>query len=77
MIGYATMRFWSPLLGSPAVRLSMVDDRGGEFYSIIAVDRSAKAYRAARDRALDAIEEAIYRGDEPGEVRHEERSEAA
>ena len=59
------------------MRLSMVDARGGEFYRIILVQsgfvrdddgKRVPRYRADRDRALDAIEGAIARGDEPGEV---------
>ena len=59
------------------MRLSMVDARGGEFYRIILVSsgfvrdddgKRVPRYRADRDRALDAIEVAMARGDEPGEV---------
>jgi hypothetical protein len=55
----------------------MVDARGGEFYRIILVSsgfvrdddgKRVPRYRVDRDRALDAIEAAMVRGDEPGEV---------
>ena len=64
---YREMRFWSPVLGCDAARLSMVDERGGEFWRVVPVS-GGKAWREARDRALDAIEDAVARGDEPGEV---------
>ena len=82
MSGYHEYRYWSPTLGGDAVRLSMVDKRGGEFYRIILVSsgfvrdddgKRVSRYRVERDRALDAIEDAVRRsdqhgGDEPGEV---------
>lgn len=61
-------RFWSPLFGCDAARLSMVDDRGSEFFRVVPVV-SGKGWREARDAALDEIESAIMRGEEPGEVR--------
>ncbi len=64
---YSEYRHWSPTLGCDAVRLSMVDERGGEFYRIIPVV-SGRGWRAARDEALEVIEDAIIRGAEPGEV---------
>lgn len=68
MSGYSAHRYWSPMLGCDAVRLSMVDDRGGEFFKIIPVDAPGQPYRTARDAALDAIENAIAAGAQPGEV---------
>lgn len=68
MAPYFAHRYWSPTLGMPAVRLSMADDHGGEFWRIIPVDGSSAKYREDRDAALDAIEDAIARGDDPGEV---------
>lgn len=64
---YRAYHYWSPTLGVQAVRLSMVDAHGSEFYSVIA-DEGGKSYRAARDTALDAIEDAIAEGQQPGEV---------
>jgi hypothetical protein len=67
MAFYRAFHFYSPLMGCEAVRLSMVDARGGEFYRI--VPRSdGKAWRDVRDRELDLIEDAIAGGAEPGEV---------
>ena len=68
MSGYSEFRHWSPLLGSEAARLSMVDARGGEFYCIVPVEYPARLYRERRDLALDAIEAAMAARREPGEV---------
>ena len=48
-------------------RLSMSDDRGGEYWSEIVVGRISE-YRKLRNEALDKIERAIVRSDQPGEV---------
>lgn len=77
MPAFREHRFWSPMLGCDATRLSMTDARGGEFFKIIpvqsgvALDRDGKRvprYRVDRDAALDAIEDAVASGQEPGEV---------
>jgi hypothetical protein len=68
---YREYRHYSPTFGMNAVRLSMVDWHGGEFWRIIAIDGNAEKYREDRDLALDAIEDAIARGDDPGEVSDE------
>lgn len=68
MSGYSAYRFWSPLLGADAVRFSMVGERNAEYFAIVP-GGEGRVYRENRDRALDAIEDAIARGDEPGEVR--------
>lgn len=47
----------------------MADEHNGEHFKIIAVDGTFKENRRAREEALDAIQDAIERGDEPGEVR--------
>lgn len=64
-------RFWSPIFGCDAVRLSMVDSRGSEFFKVVAAPEG-KAYRQMREDVLDEIEAAVLRGDEPGEVCGEE-----
>lgn len=49
-----------------AVRRVMVGDaHGREYYCFI---EDGRGYRDRRDSVLEAIEEAIARGDEPGEV---------
>jgi hypothetical protein len=74
--GYRQFRFWSADLDSEAVRLSMADRQGREYYAIVA-SATGKGWRARRDAALDAIDGAITAGDEPGEVRVGEQHEAA
>jgi hypothetical protein len=69
MSSYRAWRFWSPTLGVEAVRLSMVDEHGAEFYMIVPADRGAREWRQERDRALDVIADAIDAGAQPGEVR--------
>lgn len=41
---------------------------------LISAEVNGKVYRERRERALDAIEEAIMRGDTPGEVEFNERA---
>lgn len=49
------------------IRLSMVDERNGEFFLFIpALD--GKAYRERREKALETIQTAIEAGLDPGEV---------
>ena len=76
---YREHRFWSPLMGDYAARISMP---GGEiaaqahgpqastmeYYAIVRAPEHGRLYREAREVALDAISDAIMRGDEPGEV---------
>ncbi len=63
---YAERQFWSPFLNTRAARLSMCDDHGGEFWSIIPIP--IRGWREARNVALDGIEAAIRDGKQPGEV---------
>lgn len=65
---YREFRFWSPLMGQEAARISMVDDRCGEFFMIIPAS-GGREYREARNAAIDAISTAIDIGLSPGEVR--------
>lgn len=62
-------RYWSPTLGLDAVRLSMAGQRGSEFFVVVPKDDSRKRWRERREELLDALAEAIERGDEPGEVK--------
>lgn len=71
MTGYREYRFYSPMHDSIAARLSMVDERNGEFWRVVPIT-SPRTYRKERELALDAIEEAIDMGAEPGEVRNGE-----
>ena len=49
------------------VRLSMVDKHNREFFMTIP-ERGAKKFRERRDEAIDAIQEAISLGLQPGQV---------
>lgn len=66
--GYSEYRFWSPMLGGDAARISMVDDRGGEFYQIIDAEGRGSTYRARREAAIEVIAQAIEMGLAPGQV---------
>lgn len=68
MIVYREYTFWSPLLGARATRLSVPDERGAEYFAILARQVNGRTWRETRDDALRAIELSIMRGDEPGEV---------
>lgn len=62
---------WSVILGCNAVRLSVFNGQGAEFFMLLERDGkiNGKGWRDRRRDALDAIEEAIEIGCEPGEVR--------
>lgn len=64
-LGYTEYRFWSPMLGCDAVRLSMYDDHGGEFFMILKDEQ----WRETRERGVRLIRQAIDAGLRPGEVR--------
>jgi hypothetical protein len=77
--------FWSPILGCDAARISMVippstpgrprDPReGAEYFTIIAADVPGGVCRERRRKAREAIEDAIARGLDPGEVRCSDQS---
>jgi hypothetical protein len=68
MATFAEYKFWSVILGCDAVRISMVDDHGSEFFKVVPIDNSTKKYRDVRERVLEMIQDAIDRGDDPGEV---------
>jgi hypothetical protein len=69
MSGYRAFRFFSPQLDAEAVRLSMADEAGQEYYIIVAADEAGRRWRERREEALAAIDAAIARKDEAGEVR--------
>ena len=65
---YQRLDYWSPTLGCEVSRISMVDKNGDEYFVTIPRE-SGRQFREAKDKALDALEEAI--GDDtrgPGEV---------
>jgi len=66
-VRYQEFRYWSPLIGDHAVRLSMWDQHGREFFAIIQTPDS-RGYRKIRRKTLDLIADAIEGGLEPGEI---------
>ena len=58
---------FSAVYNTNVTRISLIDDRGDEYWTLIPTC-SGKRYRDTRDRVLDALQDAIERGDEPGEV---------
>lgn len=68
MPGYREFRFFCPFRDGEAVRLSMVDDHGREYFAIVGAEPS-RGYRDRREQALTAIEDAIMAGQPPGEIR--------
>lgn len=64
-MNYHEARFWSPWLDATAVRLSIADERGGEYFAIVALPK--RNWRDERRRVLDALWEAMQQQG-PGEV---------
>lgn len=58
--------YWSIALGGDVARLSMADDQGREYFAIVSAEQPG--YRDRRMGALEALMEAIDRGDDPGQV---------
>ena len=69
MSGYREFRFYSPDLDANAVRLSLADDQGREYYAIVPVAAVGKSWREQREATLSAIDDAIAEGQSPGEVK--------
>jgi hypothetical protein len=65
---YRSFRFWSPVLGCHAERLSMFDTKGGEFFVVLPLSGTSKQNRMDKQKALDAIADAIEGGKQPGVV---------
>lgn len=61
--------FWSPVLGARAVRLSLFDERGSEFFVVAARPQSGQSYREWRDKNVTRMMAAIRMGREPGEMK--------
>lgn len=66
---YSEFSFYSPMLDSDCIRISVSDGRTGEFFSIIPNPGYGKSLLKARDAALAKIESAMDSGLEPGEVK--------
>jgi hypothetical protein len=66
---YQELRSYSPIQDCTVARISMTDDRHQEFFMLVPDRGTRRDYRAARSAALEALQEAIDAGCEPGEVR--------
>lgn len=66
--GVQEFNYWSPVLGCDAVRLSMVNDEGLEYFAIVAKTDGA-SWRKTRTEACEALRQAIDEGVKPGEIR--------
>lgn len=60
--------YWSPTHGTEVTRISAADDRGQEYHTFIPSTEGASA-RRLREKARDALEQAMKLGLQPGEVR--------
>jgi hypothetical protein len=69
---YQTLTQWSVIHNCNTTRVSMVDEHGQEYFTIIR-NFGGKAYRKAKEEALDALEDAIRAELPPGEVQLNER----
>ena len=65
MIRFKEVRYWSIVRGCDVVRVMGADRHGHEHFCEI---EAGKGYRDRREVALEAIREAVERGDAPGEV---------
>ncbi len=68
MAGYREFRFYSSELDAEAVRFSIANEDGQEYFAIVPVVAPGKRRREWRDQVLDRIDEAMMAGDPPGEV---------
>ena len=65
---YIEYRFYSPGADCVSARISIAGEQTREYFAIIRADEPGSRYRKRRQKACEAIAEAIERGDEPGEV---------
>jgi hypothetical protein len=65
-LAYAEFPHWNAILGCKAVRLSVADERGQEFFML--VPKPDREWREEKAKLLDLIAEAIESGCQPGEV---------
>lgn len=61
-------RYWSPILGTEALRLSYYNNRGHEYYCIVSAE-DGKSLRELRQRAAERFYDAVQSGQDPGEVK--------
>lgn len=67
MTGYHEYRYWSPLHDADMVRLTVFDQRGAEYWSLVPASAPRK-YRERREHALKLIDYAMEQKMEPGQV---------
>lgn len=60
--------FWSPTLGTDAVRFSLYDEHGQEYFCIRPMTGLGQSLRDLREHSALRIHEAMEQGAEPGEV---------
>ncbi len=65
-LAYQEFVHWNIQLGGKAVRLSVADERGSEYYMI--VPRPSRNWPAIRNNLLGWIGQAIEEGCQPGQV---------
>lgn len=65
---YQEFRAYSPTYGCEVSRFSMFDKNGAEFFIMLPTS-AGKKWRETRTKAVEAIADAISRGDEPGEIK--------
>lgn len=68
MSEWSISRAYDPYIDGVMLRISMANERGDEYFKRVPFP-GAKEYKRARDEALDEIEEAMARGDDPGELK--------
>lgn len=64
---YQEITSYSPVLDRDMTRLSTSDAHGAEYFCLVA-QRSGRRWREVREKALDKLEQALMRGDPPGEI---------
>lgn len=67
MTSFHELRAYSLLHDAEVVRLSLFDKSGGEYFALVP-HLNGKGWRDRRNMILDRIDDAIVRGDPPGEV---------
>ncbi len=66
---YQTLRFYNPRTDEDTLRVSAFDGRGDEFWLNVPANTPGEGRRTVIDAARQAIDDAVARGDEPGEVK--------
>lgn len=69
MTEYQQLKMWSPVDDCYVARISVGNDHGHELFMLVPMNMPSRDFRTHRTAALDAIQEAIDAGLDPGEVR--------